>query len=165
MHNYLSIYLNDQLALGVLWREMALRAARENRGTELGEAVGQVATAIAEDVRTFERIMERLHVRRSPLKSRAAVAAERVGRLKPNGHLRGYSPLSRFDELDFLSMGIAGKKQLWNNLAALAGLAERVPDVDFDELIARAQRQLDVLEPFRQSAGREALRAAAPAMT
>jgi hypothetical protein len=165
MHDYLSIYLNDQLALGVLWREVARRAAQENSGTELGDAIGQVARAIAEDVETFERIMQRLEVRRSPLKARAAVAAERVGRLKPNGHLRGYSPLSRFDELDFLTMGIAGKKQLWRNLADLAGLADRMPDVDFDELVARAQEQLDTLEPFRLSAGREALQTAAPAMT
>src|SRR4029079_3248547 len=76
MHDYLRIYLNDQLALGVLWREVAHRAAQENSGTELGDAVGQVATAIAEDVETFERIMQRLEVRRSPLKARAAVAAE-----------------------------------------------------------------------------------------
>jgi hypothetical protein len=165
MHDYLSIYLNDQLALGVLWREVARRTAQENSGTELGDAVGQVATAIEEDVQTFERIMQRLDVRRSPLKARAAVAAERVGRFKPNGHLRGYSPLSRFDELDFLSMGIVGKKQLWRNLADLAGLADRLPDVDFDELVARAQQQLDTLEPFRLSAGREALGTAAPAMT
>jgi hypothetical protein len=70
MHDYLSIYLNDQLALGVLWREVARRAAQENSGTEVGDAVGQVATAIAEDVETFERIMQRLEVRRSPLKAR-----------------------------------------------------------------------------------------------
>ena len=163
MQSYLSIYLNDQLALGVLWREVARRAAHENRGTELGEALAQVATAIEEDVEKFECIMQRLDVRRSPLKARAAMAAERVGRLKPNGHLRGYSPLSRFDELDFLTMGISGKKQLWANLADLAGLAERLPDVDFDDLVARAQHQLEILEPFRRSAGQEALRAAAPA--
>jgi hypothetical protein len=60
-------------------------------------------------------------------------------------------------------MGIAGKKQLWRNLADLAGLADRMPDVDFDGLVARAQEQLDILEPFRLSAGREALQSAAPA--
>jgi hypothetical protein len=159
MHGYLRIYMNDQLALGVLWREMARRSAGENRGSELGVALEHVADAIAEDVATFERMMQRLALRRSPVKPMAAVAAERVARLKPNGHLRGYSPLSRFDELDFLTMGIAGKKQLWANLRDLAGLAERLPDVDFDALIARAQAQLDELEPLRRVAGREALAA------
>ena len=38
-----------------------------------------------------------------------AWAAEKIGRLKLNGRLREYSPLSRFVELDFLAMGIWGQ--------------------------------------------------------
>ena len=71
-----------------------------------------------------------------------------------------YSPLSRFDELDFLVMGIEGKKILWANLRDFAGLRERLPDIDFDALIERAERQRAELEPFRAEAGRAALRAA-----
>jgi hypothetical protein len=36
-----------------------------------------------------------------------------VGRVKLNGQLATYSPFSRFIELDFLAMGIEGKKLLW----------------------------------------------------
>jgi hypothetical protein len=154
---YLRIYMDDQLALGILWRETARRAASENEGTELGDALERVATAIAEDVDTFERLMDRLAFRRSTVKPLLATAAERVGRFKPNGHLRGYSPLSRFDELDFLTMGIDGKRQLWATLRDLAELGERLPDVDFDGLIERAVQQRELLEPFRVEAGREAL--------
>ncbi len=157
MADYLRIYMDDQLALGVLWRETARRAASENEGTELGEALQRVAGAIAEDVRTFEQLMERLGFDKSTVKPLLATAAERVGRLKPNGHLRGYSPLSRFDELDFLTMGIEGKKQLWATLRDLAGLGQRFPDVDFDGLIERAASQKAELEPFRVEAGRAAL--------
>ena len=157
MADYLAIYLNDQLALGVGWREVARRAQRENEGSELGDALARVATGIAEDVETFESLMRRLGVRISPVKPRLAVVAERVGRLKPNGRVRGYSPLSRFVELDFLVMGIEGKKILWANLRDLAGLPERLPDVDFEALIERAQRQRETLEPFRERAGRDAL--------
>lgn len=149
--------MNDQLAAGVLWREVARRARRNNEGTELGAALERVAAAIAEDVATFERIMDRLGIPRSRVKRLAATASERIGRLKLNGRLVKYSPLSRFVELDFLAMGIEGKKILWINLRDFAGLAERVPDVDFDGLIERAQRQRDELEPFRAAAGREAL--------
>src|SRR5947209_3389729 len=142
MHrDFLPIYMNDQLALGVVWREVARRCARENEGTETGEAVARVAAAIAEDVETFRALMRRLAIAESRIKPPLAVAAERVGRLKPNGRLRGYSPLSRFVELDFLAMGIDGKRLLWATLRDLAGLAERLPDVDFDDLIARAEWQ------------------------
>ncbi len=157
MDDLLRIYMNDQLALGVVWREVARRAERSNRGTDVGEALARVATGIAEDVQTFERLMERLGFPRNRLKIAAALAAERVGRLKLNGRLRSYSPLSRFVELDFLAYGIEGKKILWQNLRDLAGLAPRLPDVDFDALIDRAQRQRDEIEPFRRAAGAVAL--------
>jgi len=157
---FLRIYMNDQLALGIAWREVARRARGQNEGTELGAALERVATGITEDVETFESIMERLGIGRDPVKPWFAVGAERLGRLKLNGQLRGYSPLSRFAELDFLAMGIEGKKILWANLRDLAGLSTRLPDVDFDGLIARAARQRDELEPFRAEAGRIAFRAA-----
>ncbi len=154
---FLRIYMNDQLAAGIVWREVARRSQRSNEGTELGEALMEVASAIAEDVTTFEQLMERAGLSRDPVKSRLAVVAERLGRLKPNGSLTSYSPLSRFVELDFLAMGIDGKKLLWANLRDLAALSARLPDVDFDALVARAQWQRDRIEPFRAAAGREAL--------
>jgi hypothetical protein len=153
-NTFLRIYLNDQLALGLAWRELARRAARENRGGAAGEALATVARMIAEDVDTFETIMRRLGVRRSSPKTAAAVVAERLARLKLNGRIRSYSPLSRFIELDVLAMGIDGKKLLWTTLRDLAGLGERLPDVDFAELIARAELQRELLEPHRAGAGR-----------
>jgi hypothetical protein len=154
---YLAIYMNDQLALGVLWREIARRSARSNYGTDEGAAIRRVADAIAEDVETFEQIMQRIGVPKTHAKPVLAMAGERFGRLKLNGHLRSYSPLSRFEELDFLVMGIDGKVTLWTNLRDHAGLGERLPDVDFDALIDRAKQQRALLEPFHAEAGREAL--------
>jgi hypothetical protein len=154
-HEYLRIYMNDQLALGVGWRETARRAARENQGSPLGDALETVALEIADDVSLFEAVMRRLGLARNPVKPVLAVAAERVGRLKPNGHVRSYSPLSRFVELDVLVMGIEGKKILWQNLRDLAGI--NLTDIDFDALIERADGQRRLLEPFRKDAGREVL--------
>ncbi|MFC4002659.1 hypothetical protein ACFS2C_04105 [Prauserella oleivorans] len=162
MEKFLGIYLKDQLALGVLWRELARRAERNNRGSQAGEALARVAMGIAEDVDTFRTIMRRLGVRPNPAKTAGAVAAERLGRLKLNGRLRTYSMLSRFVELEILTMGIQGKKQLWTTLRDLAGLATRLPDIDFDHLIARAERQRAELEPFRTSVGTQAFRGDQP---
>jgi hypothetical protein len=153
---HLTIYMNDQLALGVLWREIARRSARANHGTDTGAALDDVATAIAEDVETFEGLMQRLEIARNPAKPVLAMAGERFGRLKLNGQLKGYSPLSRFEELDFLVMGIDGKVVLWQNLRDHAGLGARLPDVDFGALITRARDQRSLLEPHHAAAGREA---------
>lgn len=154
--DFLGIYMNDQLASGLLWREVARRSQRNNNGTQLGEALTRVATGIAQDVETFQQIMRRLGIRRNPVKIGLAVGAERLGRLKLNGRFGTYSPLSQFVELDFLAMGIEGKKLLWVTLRDLAGLASRLPDIDFDDLIERAEHQRADLEPFRVRAGTEA---------
>lgn len=151
--DFLAIYLRDQLALGVTWRAVARRARDNNKGTPLGAALAEVADAIAEDVRTFEAIMRALGVRPNPAKVVLASVAERFGRLKRNGRWLSYSPLSRFLELEILAMGIEGKKILWSTLGELAGLRERLPGTDFDELLARAARQRETLEPFRREAG------------
>jgi hypothetical protein len=160
MDDFLGIYLRDQLALGIVWRELARRAERNNQDTDSGAAVARVATGIAEDVQTFESIMRRLNVRPNPAKNAMALVGERLGRLKLNGRLRTYSPLSRFVELEALVMGIEGKKVLWTTLRDVAGLGTRLPDIDFDDLIARADKQRTELEPFRVEAGREAFGAA-----
>jgi hypothetical protein len=155
-NDLLGIFMNDQLALGIGWRELARRAQRNNAGTPLGDALAGVADGIAEDVDTFERMMAAVGVARSPVKGPLAIAGERAARLKLNGRITSYSPLSRFLELDILTIGIGGKPQLWSTLRDLAGLGERLPDVDFDELIRRARAQHDAIEPFRVEAGREA---------
>jgi hypothetical protein len=87
--------------------------------------------------------MARLGVRRSPVKARAAVAAERLGRLKPNGHLVHRPPLSDLVELDALTLGAQAKRQLWESLRDLA---------DVDDALARADAQLAALEPLRLEA-------------
>lgn len=87
----------------------------------------------------------------------AAVAAQWLGRGKLNGSLSGYSPLSRFIELEILTMGIDRKTQLWHTLADLADLRRRIPNVDFDHLVRHAEQQRDELEPHRHRAGLAAL--------
>lgn len=154
MDSFLQIYMNDELAQGVAWRELARRSQKKNDGTELGEALRVVATAIAEDVDTFEKMMANLRLKRSRFKIAAAFAAERAARLKLNGRLFSYSPLSRFLELEILVMGIDRKKQMWQTLGDLACLRDRLPEVDFDDLIARAKEQKQTLQYFREIAGR-----------
>lgn len=157
----LRIYMTDQLALGVLWREIARRACSSGDGDPEGAALARVAEAISEDVELFEQMMRRLGFSTRSPKSVLAVVAERLGRLKLNGRLVSRSPLSRFEELDFLLMGIDGKVVLWQNLRDGAGLGERLPDINFERLIERARSQRAELEPFHAQAAQAALRPAA----
>jgi len=78
----------------------------------------------------LEALMQRLGIPLSRMKRPLALVAERVGRLKPNGQLRGYSPLSRFLELESLALGLDGKKLLWANLRDVAQVRDRLVGVD-----------------------------------
>jgi hypothetical protein len=112
----LAIYLNDQLALSVGWRDLARRALKENRGGPLEAELMPLVSDFTADVRLIERLMTSLGVRRSRVKPAMATAAERLGRLKPNGRLRSYSPLSKLLELDALMLALESKLLLWRGL-------------------------------------------------
>lgn len=155
----LAIYLNDHLAGATMGIELTRRSFRANRGTELGRFLEELLREIEEDRRTLEAIMDALGVPKSVVKPRLAVVAERLGRLKLNGQVTGYSPLSRVLELEGLTIGVAGKLSLWRNLRDGAGLAERLPGFDLDALIARAERQLGAIAEHRVAAARLALAA------
>ncbi len=148
---YLPIYLNDHLAGATVGVELARRIEAGNQGIEaFAVALRQVRAEIETDRETLEGVLERLDVSRSPVKPHAAWLLERLGRLKPNGHLRGYSPLSRVLELEGLRMGIVGKAELWRTLSGL-GLSQRA-GVDFDALAGRADEQQKTVSELHQIA-------------
>ena len=114
-----------------------------------------MTTEIEEDRRTLQRIVAELGFRESRSKDAVAWIGEKVGRLKLNGQIRGYSPLSRVLELEALSVGVAGKLALWQSLQAVSALSERFPDCDLDRLSERARRQRTEIEEQRIAAARE----------
>jgi hypothetical protein len=116
---YLSIYLNDHLAGSTVGRDLAHRAAGSNSGSEYGAFLQGLAREIEEDRETLLALMRDLGVGTDRAKVAGAWAAEKLGRLKPNGHLLGYSPLSRVVELEGLLLGVRGKQALWRALAEL----------------------------------------------
>ena len=145
----LGIYLNDHLAGATGGLELARRLASRNRGTEYAEDLERIATEIEEDRGTLQDLLRRCGVAENPVKVRAAWAAERVGRLKLNGRLVGYSPLSRLEELEALRLGVEGKLALWRSLKETRGADRRFEGVDLGALINRAERQRDQLESMR----------------
>lgn len=148
----LAIYLQDHLAGATGGLELARRAASSNEGTPLGDFLARLADEIAEDRETLEEIMASLDVGADRVKNALGWGAEKLGRLKPNGQITGYSPLSRLVELEGLHVGISGKLSGFQSLRTIFG--EEVAGRNLDGLISRARRQLDELTEFRLEAAR-----------
>jgi hypothetical protein len=156
---YLATYLNDHLAGSTVGIELVRRAANENRGTELGAFLSSLEREIVEDRRTLEELMDGLDVGADHKKIVVAWISEKVGRLKPNAQLRGYSPLSPLVELEGLSLGIEGKRLMWLALQEIAGPGFPLSIARLQELAARAERQRADVEAHRRAVGAEALTA------
>ncbi len=153
----LPIYLNDHLAGATVGVELARRCLKQNEGNDLERFLQGLLSEIVEDRATLVRLMERLAVPRSRSKTAASWTAEKLGRLKLNGQIRGYSPLSRLVELEGLATGIEGKRLLWLALAQLRDGDDRLRDLDFEALAERARSQRERLEPHRLAAAADAL--------
>ena len=163
-HRLLATYLNDHYAASVGAVQLARRAAGSNRGTAYGEVLSALATEIDEDRATLRLIMQRLDIPPDRVKAALAWSAEKLGRLKLNGQLSGYSPLSRVVELEALALGINGKLALWRTLDRLPRAGAELADFDLPELIRRAERQLEQLETHRLQAVTDAFGAKAPSV-
>ena len=161
MTDYLSTYLQDHRAGAEGGSDLARRMYEENRGTQYEDFLGHIATEIEEDVEVLEQIMDRFDIGRAGLKTAVAKVGEKLGRLKPNEQLSGYSPLSRVLEFEGLRAGVQGKLSLWDSLMEIAPFEDRIDAEEIARLIIRAEAQLKGLRVHERLAAREAFAAAA----
>jgi hypothetical protein len=149
--SHLAIYLNDHLAGATGGVELARRLRDSNEQDAIfGEPLRRVCEEIEADRAALERIIERLGYSRSTIKPAGAWVAEKLGRLKLNGQLRGYSPLSRLLELEGLLIGITGKIGLWQTLGELE-LGQRL-GIDLEQLATRAVEQRAAVDDLHRLA-------------
>jgi hypothetical protein len=148
----MGVYLNDHLAGATGGTELAHRVAASQRRTPDAETLEQLAEDIAEDRAALIEIMGTLGIPLRRYKVYAGWAAEKVGRLKLNGQVRGRSPLSDLLELESLCMGVEGKGAMWRVLRILADIEQRLDSRRLDVLIERAEAQSRTLEELHRAA-------------
>ena len=155
----LRIYLNDHLAGATAGLAVARRCLARNEQGPLGDFLRLFVRELEQDRTTLKEAMRLLGAPQNPLKQAAGLLAERVGLLKFNGQLTGYSDLSRLLELEALSVGVEGKLSLWRSLSATVASDDRLAPIDLDRLIERARAQREGLEEHRLAAAGRALAA------
>jgi len=143
--NLLDIYLDDHWAGAAAGSALARRLARENADSVWGADLALVSDQIRGDRRTLADIRRRLHSDGGALKKAVALIGERLSRLKLNGRITRYSPLSRVLELEALISGVSAKQRLWVTLQAFDQRVGLLVDFKLGELEAEASSQVALL--------------------
>jgi hypothetical protein len=128
------------------------RIQENNPDNVFGERIEEINADIHHDVRVLEDVMAALDVTPSKSKDGGAWLLEKLGRLKLNGRVVEYSPLSRVVGFEALALGISGKFRLWSALQIARQSDERLAGFDFDELLERASRQREEVEKLHGQA-------------
>ncbi|HLU30521.1 MAG TPA: hypothetical protein VK088_02085 [Acidimicrobiia bacterium] len=142
---YLEIYLDDHRAGAAGGSRLARRIYRNNAAGPWAGELEELSRRIDRDKRTLKEVREALGMDGGMLKTVSAVAAERIARLKFNGHLLGYSPLSRVLEVESLMSGVLAKRRLWAALHVAQPSYPELERFDFEGLGTEAESQLEVL--------------------
>lgn len=142
----LGIYLDDHLAVAVGGCELVRRTLGETRDPAIRSFLEQLLPDLRDDCEAASRVARSLHRTPSRLKQRLAWAAEKAGRLKLNGALTGYSPLSRLVELEGIAGVLGASRALWTTLAHAGPAAGRD---DAARRAARAEERLATLYELR----------------
>lgn len=154
---HVKIYLADHLAMMVAEVELAERCLRSNRGTPLGEFLEQLHMEIKAQRSIVQDVAKRLSGRESLIKDSGAWLAEKVGRLKLNGSLIGYSGLSRLLELEALAALAVERIALWDNLDGLATRDSRLEGITYSFFRKQSEQHLERLHEQRKRAAGLAL--------
>jgi len=147
----LRIYLNDHLAGSTAGLELARRAEGNSTDPERTAMWSNVCDEIETDREVLRDMLDRLEFSENPIKAAIFWAAEKAGRLKPNGQLTGPSPLGQYVELEAMFLAVTGKLSLWRMLVRVDD--PRLRDFDLNGLIERAESQRLRLDEHRLELG------------
>lgn len=156
----LEIYLNDHLAGATAAIQLIERMQSDHADhadDQLAKQLAQLHNEIEDDRDTLRSIVDSVEARHHRIKHAAAAVLEQLGQLKLSRAATGSVELTRLLELETLYLGVHGKRALWRALRAVAVRQPTLSTYDFDDLIDRANRQLEVLDGLRIEAATAAL--------
>lgn len=140
------IFLQDHQAAVHGALSLVDRAIKENRAHRVATFLGTIRASLRDDREQLQLVFRALRIRPSLVKNTAARAAERTARLKANGRVRSYSPLSRVEELEGLLMLTAQRAAMWRVLERHALIEPRLTVVDARGRARLAEAELQLLE-------------------
>ena len=153
----LRTYVEDHYAGSAGGLALAKRIAGQNKDNEYGRYAAELVAELERERDDLTALLKRIGSEPPKFRTLAARGAELAGRLKPNGTVISYSPLSRVVELEGMIMGVTGKLGLWRSLLQLVDSDERFDRAEIERLAKQAEGQRSRLEELHDRAAREAL--------
>lgn len=154
----LNIYLRDHEAAAVGGLELFRRCSKANRGSEYAAELQRLTIDVRSNRDALRSFCRMFGVRYSNVGRAVAYTGAIVGRLKPNGRLIHYSPLSRVLELEALSSAVTSQLRLWETLLGLSAVEQRLDEAELTRLVAGAHAQLEALRHLHDAAAEEAFK-------
>lgn len=147
MDDPLAIYLHDHLAGSSFAAELLEKLAAEFAGTPSGDIARELLEQVQVDRGTLQELIGRLGNAKSDLYDALGWMAERISRFK----LRHDDPegLGTFEAFESISLGILGKRALWEALKNLQNSDSRMAGPDYDALMGRAEQQFQKANRYR----------------
>lgn len=150
----LSVYLKDHLAGSVGALEMLDDMIESHEGKPLEPFLRALRDDIEADQGELKRLMKQLGVSEGAVRKAGAWVAEKFSRAKLRLGDSGEPNLALLQSLESLSLGINGKRSLWENLRVASDNARALRGFDFAHLEKRALEQIQrVEEKTREVAG------------
>jgi hypothetical protein len=155
MRDPLATYLQDHLAGSVHAIELVEAIRDQHSDQPLGRFAANLLVEIKEDRDVLRALADRVVSGSSTVEDLGAWLGEKVSKLKLGRG--GDDPLALFESLEFLALGIHGKRALWRALAVTAHQDPRLQGIDFNRLASRAEKQHANVEGERLEAARNVL--------
>jgi hypothetical protein len=152
-------YLNDHLAGAAAAIRLAERCRDRHPESELGHLLEALLVEMRQDREVLVDVIRVLGGSPNPIKRVTSLGAERISSLRMWLPMigPGSEESARLEEIEVLSLGIEGKRLLWNALAQLSSTDERLGGFPFPQLNRQARSQRDRLERIRLRLASEAL--------
>lgn len=152
-----TVYLNEHLAGAAAALRLLGSLGRRHGGEEVGRALDALRVEVAADRRVLEELMRRAGVRRSRWRLLAAALGHKLTLLALRVRGSRVGEVHLLLALEGLDAGVRAKRSLWAALAAAAAREPRLDALPYDDLLARADRQLASLQRLHAEQARRAL--------
>ena len=147
MEDPLAAYLHDHLAGSSFAVELLEKLASEFTGSSSGDTAGELLEQVRIDRSTLEQLIAKVGKATPDLYDALGWIAERVSRIKlKHDDPAGIGALEAFETV---SIGILGKRALWEALQVQQSADGRVAGIDYAALIARAGQQFQKANQYR----------------